>query len=77
MSSRQPVPPSPLDPLIDAFGGLSKMARTLGHRHVTTIDGWRRAGRIPRWRLPEVMAGAERMGISLSLLPSDRRVRAR
>lgn len=51
--------------LIDAFGGPSAMARALEHRHVTTIIAWRNAGRVPRWRRPEIIAAAQRLGIEL------------
>lgn len=51
--------------VIDAFGGPSRMARALDHRHVTTIIAWRNAGRIPRWRRPEIIAAAQRLGVEL------------
>ena len=52
--------------VIAAFNGLSNMARALGHKSVTTIDGWRRSKNgIPRWRRPEVIAAAAREGVDL------------
>lgn len=51
--------------VIDAFGGPSAMARALDHRHVTTIIAWRNAGRVPRWRRPEIIAAAQRLGVEL------------
>jgi hypothetical protein len=51
--------------VIDAFGGLTKMARVLNHKHVTTIDGWRRSGTIPPWRYNEILTAAVRAEIAL------------
>lgn len=51
--------------IIAAFGGLSKTARALGHRNVTTVDGWKRSNRIPRWRRHEILAAAARAGVAL------------
>jgi len=51
--------------VIQAFGGLTKAAKALGHKHVTTVDGWRRSGRIPPWRKPEIIVAAKRAGIPL------------
>lgn len=51
--------------LINAFGGLSKMARALGHKHVTTVQGWRDSGRIPHWRYHEILSAAEREGVDI------------
>jgi hypothetical protein len=64
-------PAGVVDALIMAFGSLTKTAKALGHKHPTTVDGWRRSGRIPNWRWPEVIAGAERAGVVLP--PSVRR----
>lgn len=59
------APRSIADDVIAAFGGLAKTARALGHRHMTTVDGWRRSKRVPGWRWPEIVAGAEREGVTL------------
>jgi len=40
--------------LIKAFGGLSAMARALGHAHASTVQGWQARGVIPRWRYYEI-----------------------
>jgi len=56
------------DRVIAAFGGLSATARALKHRNVTTVDGWRRSGRIPRWRCHEIREAAQREGVDL---PAD------
>jgi hypothetical protein len=51
--------------IINAFGGVSKLAKALGHRNVTTVDGWKRSGRIPDWRKFEICQAAELAGIGL------------
>jgi hypothetical protein len=57
--------PNPVDQLLAAFGGLTKTARALGHRHVTTVQSWRKRGRVPAWRLPEIRVAADRAGVRL------------
>lgn len=44
----------PVADLIRAFGGLTAMARALGHAHVSTVQGWGERGRIPPWRMYEI-----------------------
>jgi hypothetical protein len=51
--------------VIAAFGGMSKTAQALGHRHCTTVQGWMNSGRIPDWRRLEILAAAEREGVCL------------
>lgn len=58
--------PSPVGRLIGLFGGLTRMARALGHRHCTTVQGWERSGRIPAWRRPEIEDAATRQGVALA-----------
>ncbi len=43
-----------VDRLVQCFGGLSGMARALGHAHVSTVQGWKSRGSIPRWRIYEI-----------------------
>lgn len=43
-----------VDALVRRFGGLTAMARALGHAHPTTVQGWRERGAIPRWRIYEI-----------------------
>ncbi|MGE4528116.1 MAG: carph-isopro domain-containing protein [Rhodospirillaceae bacterium] len=43
-----------VDCLVKAFGGLSAMARALGHAHASTVQGWAARGAIPRWRFYEI-----------------------
>lgn len=51
--------------IIEAFGSVSKLAKALGHKNVTTVDSWKRKGRIPDWRKREIIDAAEREGIQL------------
>jgi hypothetical protein len=59
---------SEAETVIEAFGGLTKTARALGHRNVTTVQWWKKSGRIPAWRRPEIRAAAKRAGL---LLPAS------
>ncbi|WP_425291303.1 carph-isopro domain-containing protein [Cohaesibacter gelatinilyticus] len=52
--------------IVERFGGLSAMARALGHKHPTTIQGWRDKDRIPHWRWDEVKKAARRKKIKIS-----------
>ena len=52
-------------PLIEAFGGLSKAAKALGHANVTTVQYWRDRDTLPDWRLRELQEAADREGITL------------
>jgi hypothetical protein len=45
--------------VIDKFGGLSAMAKALGHKHPTTVQGWKDRGFIPSSRHREVLAAAK------------------
>lgn len=54
-----------VEDLIDAFGGLSEMARALGHKHVTTVQGWKESNRIPHWRHREILEAADRHGVNI------------
>lgn len=53
--------------MVDAFGGLAKTKRALGHRFGTTINAWRRTGKIPPWRYAEINAAARRLDVTLPL----------
>ena len=50
------------DELILVFGGLTKTSRALGHKHCTTVQGWRESGNIPDWRKDEILRAAEDIG---------------
>ncbi|MBB4212824.1 hypothetical protein EV659_1208 [Rhodothalassium salexigens DSM 2132] len=55
--------------IIEAFGGISPMARRLGHRHASTVQGWKERGFIPVRRHVEVLTAAREHGIPLQ--PED------
>jgi hypothetical protein len=55
--------------IIERFGGLSALARALGHRHPTTVQGWKQRGIIPARQQQQVLAAAQREGIALN--PAD------
>ena len=55
--------------IIDSFGGLTALSRALGHKHVTTVQGWKQRGIIPAHRQQEVLNAARRLGIDMS--PAD------
>ncbi len=69
--------PNAVSDLIEAFGGLSKMAGALGHRNVTTIQSWRDKKRIPNWRKLEIQDAARVFSVRLPAsfqrcFPADR-----
>lgn len=73
---------NPAAVIIERFGGLTALARALGHKHVTTVQGWRDSGRIPAKQQPLVLAAAERCGVDvqpadLVVLPATRKRRKR
>lgn len=55
----------PAEIIISAFGGQAKLAAALGHRHATTVAGWKKTGKIPPWRMAEISEAAEKLGIIL------------
>ncbi|HEB80222.1 MAG TPA: bifunctional diguanylate cyclase/phosphodiesterase, partial [Rhodospirillales bacterium] len=52
--------------LMKKFGGMSAMARALGHKYPTTVQGWKDSGAIPHWRFASVIAAAKAHGVELS-----------
>ena len=57
---------TPAHALIAAFGGLTKTAKALGHKNVTTVQGWRDNHSIPSWRKAEIREAAERLRAELT-----------
>lgn len=57
----------PIEHLIENFGGMSAMARMLGHKNPTTIQGWKQKKRIPDWRIKDVLDVAKKNNI---IIPS-------
>lgn len=55
--------------IIDKFGGISAMARTLGHKYPTTVQGWKARKQIPADRQQEVLDAARREDIDVT--PAD------
>jgi len=51
--------------LIDELGGVTEVARELGHKHHTTVQAWHRTGKLPQWRKAEVVALARRKKVSV------------
>ncbi len=55
--------------IIEKFGGLTALAKALGHRNPTTVQGWKDRGFIPSSRQQEVLNLALVLGVDLS--PAD------
>jgi TorA maturation chaperone TorD len=54
-----------VDAVIESFGGLSGLAKALGHSHVTTVQGWRDRGSIPVKHHGRILEAAKTLGIQL------------
>ena len=57
---------NPAERIIDRFGGISTLARALGHRHPTTVQGWKQRGVIPARRQADVLAAARAHNVALT-----------
>lgn len=44
------------------------MAKALGHKNPTTVQGWKNANRIPPWRFHEISEAAKVIGVSVPQL---------
>jgi hypothetical protein len=55
--------------IIELFGGVSALARALGHKWPTTVQGWKNRGIIPAHAQQDVLDAAKREGINLT--PAD------
>lgn len=53
--------------IIDKFGGVYPLARALGHKNPTTVQGWLSRGFVPPRQHEPVWEAAKREGIDLSL----------
>ena len=62
---------TPVEKIIDAFGGISALARAMGHKNPSTVQGWRDRGCVPARQIPSVIAVAERLGAPSPLSPAD------
>lgn len=52
--------------VIVRLGGVAKLARALGHSHVTTVQGWVVRGVIPSRQMGAVLKAAKDLGIALT-----------
>lgn len=52
--------------IIERFGGITALSQALGHKHPSTVQGWRDRGIIPVRRQAELLKLAKRMEIPLS-----------
>lgn len=55
--------------IIGVFGGLTKLANALGHKNVTTVQGWKARGFVPARQQPLVLEAARKAGVLLA--PED------
>ena len=55
--------------IIERFGGITRLAKALGHRHPTTVQGWKNSGYIPARRQQAVLDAAAHEGVPLA--PTD------
>jgi hypothetical protein len=57
-------PDPKLDELFAAFGGVAKLAAAL-NLPITTVHSWKRAGRVPAWRLAAIQSVARDMSVEI------------
>lgn len=60
---------TPAARIIEKFGGLTGLARALGHRHPSTVQRWKQSGLIPARHQDAVLDAARAAGIELE--PGD------
>jgi D-beta-D-heptose 7-phosphate kinase/D-beta-D-heptose 1-phosphate adenosyltransferase len=60
---------TPAQRIIASFGGVTALARALGHRGPTTVQGWKQRGLIPARRQQQVLDAGQALGISIT--PQD------
>ena len=61
----EPPKASAVDELLSLFGGLTGSRKALGERDDRTLNGWRKAGRIPHFRRFQVRGAAVECGIAI------------
>lgn len=54
-----------IEPVIEMFGGITALARALGHKYPTTVQGWKKRGKIPEKQRASVLKAAKANGIEL------------
>ncbi len=52
---------------IDELGGISQVAKDLGHRSHTSVQYWHRNNKLPRWRWSELSGLAKRRGVKMPM----------
>lgn len=57
---------TPVERIIDLFGGLAALSRALGHNNASTVQGWKERNSVPAARIPEVIAAGKLRGVDLS-----------
>lgn len=55
--------------IISKFGGLAALAKALGHRHPSTVQGWKERGFVPAPQQQAVLDAAKDNGVKLA--PAD------
>ena len=55
--------------IIEKFGGLTPLAKALGHKNISTVQGWKERGIIPALQQPNVMSAGKQMNIPIH--PAD------
>ena len=58
---------SQADRIIGKFGGISAMARIMGHKNPSTVQGWAARGFIPPKQHQAVWDAAQEHGISIAI----------
>lgn len=53
--------------IIDRLGGLTELAKALGHKNPTTVQGWKARGVIPIRHIPAVIEIGRAKGVDLEL----------
>lgn len=54
------------DTIIGKFGGLTELSKALGHKHPTTVQGWKARGHIPAKQIPLVIEAGKALGIAIA-----------
>lgn len=58
---------NPAAKIIEKFGGLSALAKALGHKNSSTVQGWKERGLIPQKKWGAVLEAAKRAKVRVSI----------
>ncbi len=58
---------SPISDIIERLGGLTELAKALGHKNPTTVQGWKVRDTIPIRHIPAVIEAGKAKGVDLEL----------